>query len=291
MKEIFLFLILLCFSFINVQAQTEEEETVLHNKRQVNTYYRFFSVFNLDYGLTYYNIKPHTTLFNNNGSLTFNYYGCLENIDKSSNSSFSVLVKTRFSRAENSFGGSDKLSEIKMSSSQFGSGFYFSIGYYSDNLSVLPYNSLPLPLSWCKIKVDTYPDNIPMNEKEYINKMEGKIRFGTLREIGIMFFIKNKYVINLNYENQIIYPRHLVLMDFGSQSLEFFSTLILFLPISFLESSSNSRTGIIITNFILQSVLNYGYSKLRQDKIYWPFNSEPGLSIQQFKLGFGIAIP
>lgn len=290
MKKIITFLLLLILSIVS-KAQIEEEED-WYDESYNNNYEGAFNIFlllNLDYGLANYSIKPQISSFNNRGAITINFGTATRSFD--GNSSLLIFNKMRFSIANDILGKSENESKIDINSFQFNAGFYLSLGYNSENLKIYPYYSIPMNMSWSKIKVNRYPISIPNNEKDYIKDIETSIRYGTLREIGLLFFIKDKYLINLNYENQIIYPRHLLLTDFLSQSLELLCSFALLTPISALDDPYNkNKTGLIIANFLLQTALSYGYTKLRQDKIYWPFNSNPGLSIQQFKLGFGISI-
>lgn len=290
MKKIITFLLLLTLTIVS-KAQVEEEED-WYDESYNNNYEGAFNIFlllNLDYGLANYSIKPQVSSFNNCGAITINFGTATRSFD--GNSSLLIFNKMRFSIANDILGKAENESKIDINSSQFNIGFYLSLGYNSENFKIYPYYSIPLNMSWSKIKVNRYPNSIPSNEKDYIKDIETSIRYGTLREIGFLFFIKDKYFINLNYENQIIYPRHLLLTDFLSQSLELLCSFSLLTPISALDDPYNkNKTGLIIANFLLQSALSYGYTKLRQDKIYWPFNSNPGLSIQQFKLGFGITI-
>lgn len=290
MKKIITFLLLLTLTIVS-KAQIEEEED-WYDESYNNNYEGAFNIFlllNLDYGLANHSIKPQVSSFNNCGAITINFGTATRSFD--GNSSLLIFNKMRFSIANDILGKAENESKIDINSSQFNIGFYLSLGYNSENFKIYPYYSIPLNMSWSKIKVNRYPNSIPSNEKDYIKDIETSIRYGTLREIGLLFFIKDKYFINLNYENQIIYPRHLLLTDFLSQSLELLCSFSLLTPISALDDPYNkNKTGLIIANFLLQSALSYGYTKLRQDKIYWPFNSNPGLSIQQFKLGFGITI-
>lgn len=290
MKKIILFLLLLTLTIVS-KAQVEEEED-WYDESYNNNYEGAFNIFlllNLDYGLANYSIKPQFSSFNNCGAITINFGTATRSFD--GNSSLLIFNKMRLSIANDILRKTENESKIDINSFQFNTGFYLSLGYNSENLKIYPYYSIPMNMSWSKIKVNRYPISIPNNEKDYIEDIESNIRYGTLREIGLLFFIKDKYLINLNYENQIIYPRHLLLTDFLSQSLELLCSFALLTPISTLDNTHNkNKTGLIIANFLLQSALSYGYTKLRQDKIYWPFNSNPGLSIQQFKLGFGITI-
>lgn len=283
---IFLLAIIICFP-IALKAQEEDDEEIEY-RYQEPKFNKLFVIVGSNYGISLYDINPHTSSFNNNFSVDLKLSLINQHVERKS--SYALLLRYYLSKGEKSLGGSNDNSKISLSTTKFGANLDISTGYYSENFSIYPYFSVPtFLLTYSYLKINNLPVFIPDNEKEYIQSFEEKIRFGTHREIGFLFLINNKYSIEIGFQNYIIYPRYYFLKDFGSHMLETFAAVIISFPTLALETLLPNPLRSSIANLLSQGTLTYLFSKQRKDKMYWPFNSKPGLSFDEFKLGFGIA--
>ncbi|HKI77879.1 MAG TPA: hypothetical protein VKA26_05000 [Ignavibacteriaceae bacterium] len=155
-------------------------------------------------------------------------------------------------------------------------------GYEIGNAAVILYNSSGM--MWSRPEV--HRPNIltfaavPQNKMDDINE---SIRFGTSAEGGIRFETGKIVTLEAGYERSIIFPRHL----FGKWVI---SAILEDIAQSFVdrfvdEIFDSSPQVAPVVSFVLKNALSYGIYELRQDKMNWPFNTEPGIGYDQFKFG------
>ena len=121
---------------------------------------------------------------------------------------------------------------------------------------------------------------VPPNRMDEISE---SVRFGTTAEGGIRFETGKIVSLEAGYERSIIFPRHL----FGKWVI---SAILEDVAQSFVdrfvdEIFDSSPQVAPVVNFVLKNALSYGIYELRQDKMNWPFNTEPGIGYDQFKFG------
>lgn len=169
----------------------------------------------INYGNSVSNsIKDLKSEFNNIGSIELRL-GYIKNFEEDN---FYVAYKVPYfftynnntlSASKNDVGKvNSTLISFGQHSIQTGLGFggrKFRIIFYSPILAS--------SLSWAKLTIDSFPSQIDSSEKIIYKDFGEQIRYGAIREGGISIDFgklrSTRFGINLGYESQIIYPRHL----------------------------------------------------------------------------------
>lgn len=116
-----------------------------------------------------------------------------------------------------------------------------------------------------------------------LDEISGSTRFGTTVEGGIRFEAGQIITLEAGYERSIIFPRHLFAKWVGSAIIEDIGQSFIN---RFVDEIFDSSPGVApVVNFVLKNAFSYGIYELRQDKMNWPFTSEPGIGYDQFKFG------
>ena len=169
--------------------------------------------------------------------------------------------------------------ELENSAWRFGLGKASGYGYKIGSGAVIPYYSFDL--SWSRL--DFKDQTVPAADKTLLDNFDGSFRFGTNAEGGIKLKVIPMLTFDASYERAIIFPRHLFWKWAGSAAIESISQ---FLVDGFVkEIMHSSPYAGPVMSFILKNALSYGIYELRQDKMNWPFSTEPGIGYDQFKFG------
>ncbi len=192
---------------------------------------------------------------------------------------YRYLVLSYFS---SELGGSSKGLEINTKLWRAGLVKSSGYGYDLGKSAIIFYNSSGMV--WARTEVQR-PDiltfaAIPPNRLDEINE---SIRFGTTAEGGIRFEAGRMITLEAGYERSIIFPRHLFAKWVGSAIIEDLGQSFVNRFVDEIFDSSPNVAPVV--NFVLKNALSYGIYELRQDKMNWPFNTEPGIGYDQFKFG------
>jgi hypothetical protein len=155
------------------------------------------------------------------------------------------------------------------------------------------YSSLPFDLSWTKISISRFADNSTSGDINYLENFNNSIRFGNIRQSGLLFNTGKKISFDLGFESKVIYPRY----KFLQHSLSNFTELVLCaIPMSLLGNSmvisdlltikEFSYSGEIVS-WILQSAITLGFQELRKNNMFWPLSSDKPVFMNEFKIGIG----
>jgi len=174
--------------------------------------------------------------------------------------------------------------EIKSDMWRFGVGWSSGYGYkLSESSAIIPYYSYTL--NWSNINF-MYPDVLtfaPDPDVDILNLYDESIRFGTSTEGGVRVKIIENLMLDAGYERSIVFQRHLFWKWAGSAVIEAAAQGLLDTFIKEVFKSSPAAGPVV--NFLLKNALSYGLYELRQDKMNWPFPSEPPIAYDQFKFG------
>lgn len=160
-------------------------------------------------------------------------------------------------------------------------GFNRATGFgYSFGQSGITFNNENSFL-WSSVEfLDEPKDSVDKNIASLFNKA---FRFGTSMEASIQFNIIKNVAINAGYERSIIFRRHLVWKWLLSEAVELGAGYALD---EFVGELQNRAPMVVpVVNFVLKNALAYGLYELRHKKMNWPFQTEPPLSFDQFKVG------
>lgn len=165
---------------------------------------------------------------------------------------------------------------------EIGFGKQRSYGYrLSESFSILPYTESSF--KWSRINFAYDSASVPLTDQKILNMFDESFRFGNSSAGGIKFQLVNNLAIDVAYQRQIVYQRVLFWKWAVSTILESASHGLLDNFINKIFSSSPYAAPIV--SFVLKNALSYGIYELRQEKMNYPFNSEPPLSFDQFKIG------
>ena len=169
---------------------------------------------------------------------------------------------------------------------------FYTWGFEFKNFKLIPYVNIPIYNLFNNLNFFSYKTNLDIDTKN-LELFSENVKAGYSRNNGLMINLYNKYVINLNYEHSLIYPKHLMLKDLGSWSIDVGSYLsaniLSFLFFNPEKKTLTNKIGFIVMNYILQSSASLGMQLIRKSKgMNWPFTSEKPLSIESFRIGAGI---
>ena len=173
--------------------------------------------------------------------------------------------------------------EIESDMWRFGFGWSSGFGYkIGESSAIIPYYSYTL--NWSNIdfkNTDVLADT--SKDVQILNLYDESFRFGTSSEGGVRIKLINNLMLDAGYERSIVFQRHLFWKWAGSALIEVAAQGLLDSFINEVFKSSPAAGPIV--NFLLKNALAYGLYELRQDKMNWPFPSEPPIAYDQFKFG------
>lgn len=173
--------------------------------------------------------------------------------------------------------------EIESDMWRFGFGWSSGFGYkIGESSAIIPYYSYTL--NWSNIdfkNTDVLADT--SKDVQILNLYDESFRFGTSSEGGVRVKLINNLMLDAGYERSIVFQRHLFWKWAGSALIEVAAQGLLDSFINEVFKSSPAAGPIV--NFLLKNALAYGLYELRQDKMNWPFPSEPPIAYDQFKFG------
>lgn len=177
-------------------------------------------------------------------------------------------------------GGSEITSDIETKNWRFGFGRASGYGYkLGESSSVVPY--FAHSTDWTRI--DFGDDSLNSNDERVKKLYDGTFRFGSSNETGIRFQATSLLTVEAGFERSIVFERHLFWKWAGSGILELIAHGLLDAFINEILDSSPAAGPVVF--FLLKSALGWGIYELRQDKMNWPFTSEPGLAFDNIKFG------
>ena len=173
--------------------------------------------------------------------------------------------------------------EIESDMWRFGFGWSSGFGYkIGESSAIIPYYSYTL--NWSNIdfkNTDVLADT--SKDVQILNLYDESFRFGTSSEGGVRVKLINNLMLDAGYERSIVFQRHLFWKWAGSALIEVAAQGLLDSFINEVFKSSPAAGPVV--NFLLKNALAYGLYELRQDKMNWPFPSEPPIAYDQFKFG------
>jgi hypothetical protein len=115
-------------------------------------------------------------------------------------------------------------------------------------------------------------------------KIFGKqIRYGRGFAGGAKLFLFKGFALNAEYEQYMVFPRHLFWKDLASWIIEASAQGLADVFINKVIDSSPNITPII--HFLLKNGISYGFYELYKDKMNWPSKTVPPLMTKSYKLG------
>jgi len=177
-------------------------------------------------------------------------------------------------------GGSGTRSDIETNNWRFGFGRASGYGYkIGERASVVPY--FASSMDWTRI--DFGDDSLNTSNERVKELYDGTFRFGSSNEAGIRFQATRLLTVEAGFERSIVFERHLFWKWAGSSIIELVAHGLLDAFLNEILESSPAAGPVVF--FILKSALGWGIYELRQDKMNWPFTSEPPVAFNNIKFG------
>jgi len=177
-------------------------------------------------------------------------------------------------------GGTGTTADIETNNWRFGFGRASGYGYkLGESSSVIPY--FAYSTDWTRIAFGD--DSLNANDERVKELYDGTFRFGSSNEAGIRFQAMQLLTIEAGFERSIVFERHLFWKWAGSGILELIAHGLLDAFINEILDSSPAAGPIVF--FVLKSALGWGIYELRQNKMNWPFTSEPPVAFDNIKFG------
>lgn len=195
---------------------------------------------------------------------------------------FSERVLILSNKSTEISGKSNEMNKYKSDTWMAGFGTFDGYGYQAGGLVIIPYNGDSF--IWTKFNsADLSPETENVIAEKPLLRFNNAIRFGTASEAGIRLQPLPFLSVNAAFETNVVFPRHLFwkhlisgLIELGSQSV----------ADKFVEKimDSSPAAGPIVS-FVLKTGISYGFYKLKQEKMNWPFKTETPLTFENFKIG------
>ncbi|OGU58351.1 MAG: hypothetical protein A2X64_10065 [Ignavibacteria bacterium GWF2_33_9] len=112
------------------------------------------------------------------------------------------------------------------------------------------------------------------------------IRYGEQFESSATLKFWEKLSLGVSYERINVYPRYLFWYSVVSSSVELIAHSLMDGFVKEIRKFSPELTPIF--NFILKSGLSYGIYELKRKKMFWPVNTAPPLTFENFKIGASV---
>jgi hypothetical protein len=290
-------ILILLFLFISATAcvfsQNEEDSTRTKSKHHWSEWKKEFDfvrdtfhgkpTISLQYGFSEMNLKGAQRNFANPALLElkigYTKEKPTEENDKIINYKYSYLQLSYFSTE---LANASITPDVQSKMWRVGFSKATGYGYTFGSSTFIPYYSSGFMWSRVEIlpdKVQTFAPLPPSGLEDY----DQTFRFGTSSEAGLRFKFANHYVLDAGYERSIIFRRHLFGKWIMSGIIESIAQSVVDKFVDEVLDSTPKAAPVV--NFFLKNALSYGIYELRQSKMNWPFNTEPPLSYDQFKLG------
>ena len=290
-KKLLLLLLICLFAAANVLAQENEDSTNTDNGWWGKHHHHHFNLnffkhefegsptISFDYGFSKMSLKNFDEKFANPNliELRLGYTTLKDNEDSDIlDYKFHYLYLSNFST---NLSNQSNSPDLKTDMWRFGFGRSTGYGYKINSLAIIPYHTYSF--EWTRIKMKDTPIN-PADQGT-INLFNQSYRFGTSFEGGVRFRVIQNLMIDAGYERSIIFPRHLIWKWLGSVVIEAAGQGAIDRFVDKIVDSSPYAAPVV--SFVLKNALSYGIYELRQEKMNWPFYSEPPLAYDQFKIG------
>ena len=170
--------------------------------------------------------------------------------------------------------------EIQAELQRFGIGTRTGYGYRLGPIELLLYSQGTFLWS----KLNTLNAGIAtVEEQDKLNYIEGGFRFGHSFELGAKFRVFKSLSVNLGGEASFMYTRHIFWPWLGSYFVMGGAFSILGTFGDDIVSASPLLGPVIY--FALKAGLAVVFYNQIQEKMYWPFESEPPLTYETIKIG------
>lgn len=172
---------------------------------------------------------------------------------------------------------------------RFGFGDEEGYAYKYKGFAFIPYNGTTM--QWSRLSLYDAPGVGDAagteTDRVLLNDFDNTIRFGTSAEAGLRVQLIPNLSVFGAYERSAIFRRHLFWKQTGSYLIE---QIGYWLSEEFVDEVMETSPYVTpVLSFLLKGGISYAMYELREEKMAWPFNSEPPLMYDTFKFGVSFA--
>lgn len=188
-----------------------------------------------------------------------------------------------FSIAQNKFNFDNQISSSNsMDLKHLKLNLMFSDGYGWDlgsNMYFVLFHSSGI--NWNHLNF--YFDNADSSSVKGAKIFGKQIRYGRGYAGGARLFLFKGFALNAEYEQYMVFPRHLFWKDLASWIIEASAQGLADVFINKVIDSSPNITPIV--HFLLKNGISYGFYELYKEKMNWPFKTASPLMTKSYKFG------
>lgn len=135
---------------------------------------------------------------------------------------------------------------------------------------------------WMWMSFDSLRSFLPTDQQSILSSYGVGPRVTSSNNIAITVRPSSWLAVDMGFNRQAIYRRHLLLMDGVSEVVTGVGSVLLGFPTSWLYDISPD-VG-MIGEFILNSAYTYGVYELRKNNMNWPFSTEGAMVIDSWRI-------
>jgi len=175
-------------------------------------------------------------------------------------------------------------SEVGTDMWRFGLGFADGYGYrFASNRGRFVLQSA-LGFGWYSLDVDGGAVGaLPPVDAAMLEQFTSHTRFGDSWESAVEVGFGENLAVHAGYERSVVFPGFKIWYWAMSSIIDRIALEAVDLFVDRVEDSSPYAAPVV--RFVLEGALQYGFYELRQEETNWPFNTEPPLAYDMFKLG------
>lgn len=121
------------------------------------------------------------------------------------------------------------------------------------------------------------------SDNHWFDYVGDSFRFGAQTESNINLKIGDYVGLNAAYERTAVFPRHMFWYWAGSEITRGIGSGLIGWFVR--EVGKSTPEAVPVVNFLLKNGLNYGFYELKKKNMNWPFDTEPALMFDTFKIG------
>lgn len=173
---------------------------------------------------------------------------------------------------------------VRLRMFRFGMGSRTAYGYEWGSALFFPYHQYAFTLTTIH---PAYSSSVPDVDRALMDRYKGPFRAGISFEGGFRLHVSRALSFQTGVEGSVVYPRFVFPKWTGSYVVGIAAFLLSSQGAESILSSSPFFTPVF--SFIVRNGISFLFYEAIRRNSFWPFRSEPPLSIATLKAGFAIA--
>jgi hypothetical protein len=172
---------------------------------------------------------------------------------------------------------------VRLNMFGFGLGSRTAYGYEWGSALFFPYHQYAF--TFTKVQ-PAYSSSVPDVDRALMDRYKGPFRVGISFEGGFRFHVSGVLSFQTGVEGSVVYPRFVFPKWAGSYVVGAFAFILSSQATESILSSSPLLAPVF--SFFVRNAISYLFYQAIRRNSFWPFRSEPPLSIATLKAGFAI---